>query len=58
MSALLGYVVDIVLETVVKHPDLDNETKAGVLRALNKVIWIQNDCKFLFLSRAYAPRVN
>lgn len=43
MSALLGYVVDIVLETVVKHPDLDNETKAGVLRALNKVIWIQND---------------
>jgi len=45
MSALLGYVVDILLDAVVNHPDLDNGTKAGVLRAFNKVIWIQNDCK-------------
>ncbi|KAF8416694.1 Protoglobin-domain-containing protein [Tirmania nivea] len=43
MSALLGYVFDILLDAVVNHPDLDNGTKAGVLRALNKVIWIQND---------------
>ena len=45
MSLLLGYVVDILLDAVVNHPDLDSETKAGVLRAFNKVIWIQNDCK-------------
>jgi hypothetical protein len=43
ISLLLAYVVDILLETVIKHPDLDNDTKAGVLRALNKVVWIQND---------------
>lgn len=43
MSLLLGYVVDILLDAVVNHPDLDSETKAGVLRAFNKVIWIQND---------------
>ena len=36
----------LLLETVVKHPGLDNDTKAGVLRAFNKVIWIQNDCTF------------
>jgi len=43
MSALLGYVMDILLEAVINHPTLDSETKAGVLRAFNKVIWIQND---------------
>jgi len=49
ISLLLAYVVDILLETVIKHPDLDNDTKAGVLRALNKVVWIQNDCEFFSL---------
>ncbi|KAF8463280.1 Protoglobin-domain-containing protein [Kalaharituber pfeilii] len=43
MSILLGYVEDILVDTVVKHPDLDDDTKAGVLRAFNKVLWIQND---------------
>ncbi|RPB22033.1 hypothetical protein L211DRAFT_811313 [Terfezia boudieri ATCC MYA-4762] len=43
ISLLLGFVVDILLDAVVNHPDLDNGTKAGVLRAFNKVIWIQND---------------
>lgn len=43
MGLLLGYVVDLVIGAVTAHPDLDNETKSAVLRALNKVIWIQND---------------
>ncbi|KAG0633531.1 Protoglobin-domain-containing protein [Tuber brumale] len=43
MGLLLGYVVDLVIAAVLAHPDLDNETKSAVLRALNKVIWIQND---------------
>ncbi|RPA90156.1 hypothetical protein L873DRAFT_476914 [Choiromyces venosus 120613-1] len=43
MGLLLGYVVDVVIGAVLAHPDLDNETKSAVLRALNKVIWIQND---------------
>lgn len=46
MGLLLGYVVDLVIGAVTAHPDLDNETKSAVLRALNKVIWIQNDCQF------------
>jgi len=46
MGLLLGYVVDLVIAAVIGHPDLDNETKSAVLRALNKVIWIQNDCRF------------
>ncbi|RXW23745.1 hypothetical protein EST38_g2126 [Candolleomyces aberdarensis] len=40
---LLGYVEDIVVNAVLTHPDLDNETKTVVLRALNKIVWIQND---------------
>jgi hypothetical protein len=43
MGLLLGYVVDLVIAAVLAHPDLDNETRSAVLRALNKVIWIQND---------------
>ncbi|PWW77831.1 hypothetical protein C7212DRAFT_313172 [Tuber magnatum] len=43
VGLLLGYVVDLVIAAVLAHPDLDNETRSAVLRALNKVIWIQND---------------
>lgn len=45
ISLLLGYVEDILLNAVISHPDLDNGTKAGVLKAFNKILWIQNDCK-------------
>jgi hypothetical protein len=45
IGLLLGYVMDILLDTVTKNPDLDAETKAAVLKAFNKVIWIQNDRK-------------
>ncbi|KAH9483330.1 hypothetical protein JR316_0005436 [Psilocybe cubensis] len=42
-SILLGYVQDIVINAVITHPDLDITTKNAVMRAVNKVIWIQND---------------
>jgi len=32
------------------HPDLDNATKSATLRALNKLIWIRNNCRFPFLA--------
>ena len=35
---------------VIAHPDLDNDTKSATLRALNKLIWIRNDCRFPFLA--------
>ncbi|RFU26506.1 hypothetical protein B7463_g9843, partial [Scytalidium lignicola] len=45
MGALLGYVVDLVLEHVLpmEAEGLDLATKTKVIRALNKVVWIQND---------------
>jgi len=42
VGALFGYVVDILLSAVL-DADLDIATKSAVLRAFNKVIWIQND---------------
>jgi hypothetical protein len=43
MGALLGYVVDIVVGAVMTMDEVDNVMKSRVIRALNKVIWIQND---------------
>lgn len=43
MGALLGYVVDIVVGAVMGMDVIDNEMKCRVIRALNKVVWIQND---------------
>ncbi|KAF9040834.1 Protoglobin-domain-containing protein [Panaeolus papilionaceus] len=40
---LLGYVEDILVDAVINHPDLDLTTKSAVIRAANKIIWIQND---------------
>lgn len=42
-SILLGFVEDILVDTVITHPDLDIPTKNAVARAANKLIWIQND---------------
>lgn len=42
MGALLGYVVDIVVGAVMEM-DIQNQMKGRVIRALNKVVWIQND---------------
>ncbi|RDB24550.1 hypothetical protein Hypma_008323 [Hypsizygus marmoreus] len=42
-AILLGYVEDILANAVLNHPDLDLATKTAVLRAVNKILWIQND---------------
>ncbi|KAI5856033.1 Protoglobin-domain-containing protein [Tricharina praecox] len=42
-ALLLGYVEDILVGAVMGHPDLDNDTKTVLLRAVNKLLWIQND---------------
>ncbi|KAF5318916.1 hypothetical protein D9611_013656 [Ephemerocybe angulata] len=42
-AILLGYVEDILVNAVLTHPDLDDATKTAVLRAFNKIVWIQND---------------
>ncbi|XMA15722.1 hypothetical protein WAI453_008513 [Rhynchosporium graminicola] len=43
MGLLHGYIVDIVIGAVINIDAIDNEMKCKVMRALNKVIWIQND---------------
>ncbi|EFQ97995.1 hypothetical protein MGYG_01031 [Nannizzia gypsea CBS 118893] len=43
MSLLLGFVEDIVLQATMGAEDLDIQTKTKVIRAFNKVLWIQND---------------
>jgi len=43
MGALLGYVVDIVVGAVMEMNVIDTQMKSRVIRALNKVVWIQND---------------
>lgn len=42
MGALLGFVVDIVVGAVMDMDEVDNVMKGRVIRALNKVVWIQN----------------
>lgn len=43
MGALLGYVIDIVIGAVLDMEEIDLKLKSRVLRAFNKVLWIQND---------------
>jgi len=52
MGALLGYVVDILVGAVMEM-DIENGMKSRVIRALNKVVWIQND----LFARHYLPKV-
>ncbi|KAF5384784.1 hypothetical protein D9615_000886 [Tricholomella constricta] len=42
-ALLLGFVEDLLVEAVATHPDLDFDMKTAVIRAFNKVLWIQND---------------
>lgn len=51
MSVLLGYVVDIVVGAVMEM-EIENVMKSRVIRALNKVVWIQND----LFARHYLPK--
>ncbi|GLB43772.1 putative protoglobin [Lyophyllum shimeji] len=50
-AILLGYVEEILIATITAHLDLDLEAKQAVLRAFNKIIWIQND----LFARHYIP---
>ncbi|KAK2858528.1 hypothetical protein FQN49_004642 [Arthroderma sp. PD_2] len=43
MSLLLGFVEDIVLQATMGAEELDIQTKTNVIRAFNKLLWIQND---------------
>lgn len=43
MGALLGYVEDIVVGAVMELEGVDAVVKMRVMRAFNKVLWIQND---------------
>jgi len=43
VSLLLGYVVDIVVGAVMEMGEIDTQMKSRLIRALNKVVWIQND---------------
>jgi Protoglobin len=54
MGALLGYVVDIVVGAVMEMDEIDNLMKSRVIRALNKVVWIQND----LFARHYIGKVD
>lgn len=54
MGILLGYVVDIVVGAVMDMDVIDNQMKSKVIRALNKVVWIQND----LFARHYITRLD
>lgn len=43
IGACLGYISDIFLEALMCHPQLSMRRKLALVRALNKIIWIQND---------------
>ena len=50
-GALLGYVVDIAVGAIMEMNEIDTVMKSRVIRALNKVVWIQND----LFARHYLP---
>ncbi|KZT20636.1 hypothetical protein NEOLEDRAFT_1122379 [Neolentinus lepideus HHB14362 ss-1] len=43
MGLLLGWVEDLIAKTVLEEESLDLQTKTKVVRAFNKLLWIQND---------------
>lgn len=43
INALLGYVQDVVTEELLSHPQLSLRSKIALLRAIAKVLCIQND---------------
>ena len=43
LGACLGYIQDIFLEALMSHPQLSMRRKLALVRAINKIIWIQND---------------
>ncbi|KAL4892176.1 Protoglobin-domain-containing protein [Aspergillus ambiguus] len=43
IGALLGFIQDIFIEALMSHPHLSLSRKVALVRAISKVIWIQND---------------
>lgn len=43
IGVLLGFIQDILVEAVLSHPRLKLEQKTAIVKALGKVLWIQND---------------
>ena len=43
IGACLGYIQDVFTEALMSHPRLSLQRKTALLRAINKIIWIQND---------------
>lgn len=43
IGVLLGFIQDILIEAVLSHPRLKIEQKTAIVKALGKVLWIQND---------------
>ncbi|PWI69950.1 hypothetical protein PCL_00094 [Purpureocillium lilacinum] len=43
LGACLGFIQDIMTEAILSHPRMHLSRKTALVKALNKVIWIQND---------------
>ena len=43
LGACLGYIQDALFEAILSHPRLSMERKIAIVKAIGKVIWIQND---------------
>ncbi|EME40875.1 hypothetical protein DOTSEDRAFT_65494 [Dothistroma septosporum NZE10] len=43
LGACLGYIQDAMMESILSHPKLHLTRKIAIVKAINKVIWIQND---------------
>ncbi|KAL4871592.1 hypothetical protein BDV12DRAFT_194354 [Aspergillus spectabilis] len=43
MGACLGYIQDLFTEALMSHPTLSIRRKTAIIRAISKIIWIQND---------------
>jgi len=43
IGVCLGFIQDVVFEAILSHPRLKLEQKTTIIKALGKVLWIQND---------------
>lgn len=43
ISVCMGYIQDIFMEALLSHPHLSLRRKIALVRAVNKILWIQND---------------
>lgn len=43
MGVCLGYIQDLFTEALLSHPTLSIRRKTAIIRAISKIIWIQND---------------